>query len=295
MGHAIGPTEAEAIIEIVRHAARAEILPRFRRLAPADIRAKSAPDDLVTEADLASEDRISAGLAAAFPGACIIGEEGVAADPALLGSLDGADVAFVIDPIDGTWNFAAGLATFGVIVAAVEAGRTTMGLLYDPVMDDWVLARSGGGAWMGRPGEAPRQLLLDGRATPGGPRGLGSAFNYPVPMRARLAEDLAALPRVEGLRCSCHEYRLLAQGRVDFVLAGELKCWDHAAGVLAVEEAGGSVGLIDGRVYAPTLTEGRLVAAASPDILGDLRSRFAWIAETDAASEAAVQSPDPHR
>jgi fructose-1,6-bisphosphatase/inositol monophosphatase family enzyme len=130
-------------IEIVRAAARSEIMPRFRRLGPDDVRAKSAPDDLVTEADLAAEDAISRDLAQDFPDALILGEEAVESDPTLLDRLPDAELAFVIDPVDGTWNFAAGLATFGVILAVVEKGETVMGLLYDPVLDDWVVARKG--------------------------------------------------------------------------------------------------------------------------------------------------------
>lgn len=100
--------DAARCVDIVRAAAKSEILPRFRRLRPEDVRVKSAPDDLVTEADLAAEDAISTALARDFPDVLILGEEAVASDPALLDRLPQAELAFVIDPVDGTWNFAAG-------------------------------------------------------------------------------------------------------------------------------------------------------------------------------------------
>jgi fructose-1,6-bisphosphatase/inositol monophosphatase family enzyme len=276
--------DAARCIEIVRTAAAAEIMPRFRRLAPGDVRAKTAPDDLVTEADLAAEDAISRALARDFPEALILGEEAVAADPALLDRLPGAELAFVIDPIDGTWNFAAGLATFGVILAVVERGRTVFGLLYDPVMDDWVIAQAGRGAWFARPGDLPaRRLTLTGAGSPDTATGLVAPFNFATAHRARLAAQLAGFARVDGLRCSCHEYRMLVQGRFRFALSGQTKVWDHAAGVLALTEAGGVGRMLDGRAYAPSVRSGRLLVADTPALLDDLADRLGWLEDAGAA------------
>lgn len=275
--------DAARCVDIVRAAAKSEILPRFRRLRPEDVRTKSAPDDLVTEADLAAEDAISTTLARDFPDALIVGEEAVASDPALLDRLPQAELAFVIDPVDGTWNFAAGLAIFGVILAVVEHGQTVMGLLYDPVLDDWVMARKGHGTWFERPGDPEgRRLVLSG----GGPvetaTGLVTAFNFAPEQQARLAAQLTAFGRVDGYRCSCHEYRMLVQGRFRFGLSGQTKVWDHAAGVLAIGEAGGHSRMLNGRPYAPSISPGRLLVADDAALLNDLSDQFAWLERSDA-------------
>jgi fructose-1,6-bisphosphatase/inositol monophosphatase family enzyme len=89
---------------ILVEAARREIMPRFRKLARGDVREKASPGDLVTEADEAAERFICAELARAFPGAALVGEEATTRDPALLDRLAEAELAFVIDPIDGTLN-----------------------------------------------------------------------------------------------------------------------------------------------------------------------------------------------
>ena len=121
---------------LLRDAARAEIMPRFRRLGAGDVRRKTGPLDLVTDADEAAERVIAAGLAARFPGCVVVGEEGAAADPALLGRLADADLAFVVDPVDGTANFAAGLPLFGCMAAAIVRGEVVAGWIHDPLGDD---------------------------------------------------------------------------------------------------------------------------------------------------------------
>ena len=155
------------LIEAVRDAARREILPRFRNLSADQIDTKSGPDDLVTVADRAAEARLTAAAQKLLPGALVVGEEGVAEDPAILDRFAEAELAVVIDPVDGTFNFARGLAIFGVILAVTRHGQTVFGLLYDPVMDDWVQAHRGGGAPR-RPGRVcHRPCPADGRDGPG--------------------------------------------------------------------------------------------------------------------------------
>jgi fructose-1,6-bisphosphatase/inositol monophosphatase family enzyme len=279
--------DAARCIEIVRAAATSEIMPRFRRLRPEDVRTKTAPDDLVTEADIATEDAISRALTKDFPGAHIVGEEAVASDPTLLDQLADAELAFVIDPVDGTWNFAAGLAMFGVILAVLERGETVMGLLYDPVMDDWVVAGKGQGAWLGRPGSpAGRRLVLSGAGPVDTATGLVAPFNFDRQARPRLAAQLTEYGRVDGLRCSCHEYRMLVQGRFRFGLSGQTKVWDHAAGVLALREAGGHCRMLDGRPYRPSITSGRLLVADDAALLDDLSDRFSWLEGMDTPPNA---------
>ena len=276
--------DADGLIAIVRQAARREIMPRYRRLSAGAIRTKSSESDLVTDADRGAEAFIQRGILDLMPGATVVGEEAVADDEGLLDRIGTSDLAVIVDPVDGTWNFAKGLPLFGVIVAVVAGGETVFGLLYDPVMDDWVAAIKNQGAFFGRPDETPQPV----RVSPPAPRapldrlsGFVPLGIFPRQAQFQLAPMLADFERVTSLRCSCHEYRMLAEGQVAFGLTGSLKPWDHAAGALIHSEAGGYAALMDGTPYRPTLTAGNLLLAPNVEVWGALRDRFAFLAEFD--------------
>lgn len=265
----------DALIALVRRVAQAEIVPRFRRLPMGSVQSKSAPDDLVTEADLSAEAAFAAGVREILPGALMLGEEAISANPSLLDGLAGADRAVILDPVDGTWNFAKGLTTFGVILAVAEKGETVFGVLYDPVMDDWIRASRGRGTWFERPEGDRARLKIGGEASIPDAVGFVPLFLYPLEARQKLAGAIPGFRRIWSVRCSCHEYRLLAQGHADFCLSGSLNPWDHAAGALAVAEAGGAIGLLDGRPYSAGITRGGyLVTARSEAMLERIREVF---------------------
>jgi fructose-1,6-bisphosphatase/inositol monophosphatase family enzyme len=98
----LGVAELADLAELLRAAARTEIMPRFRRLGADGVRQKTGPLDLVTAADEAAERAITAGIARRFAGAVVVGEEATSADPSRLALLADAELAFVVDPIDGT-------------------------------------------------------------------------------------------------------------------------------------------------------------------------------------------------
>lgn len=129
--------------DCVREAARAEIMPRFRNLGAADVSEKTSAIDLVTQADLLAEHRITAALRERFPAALVVGEEAYDADRSVVPALADAELAFVIDPVDGTFNFAAGLPVFGTMLAVTVRGETVAGIIHDPVLGDTVTAIRG--------------------------------------------------------------------------------------------------------------------------------------------------------
>ena len=200
----------DGLIQAVRIAARIEIMPRFRNTAGDEIDTKSGPDDLVTIADRAAERIISEAAARLLPGALIVGEEAVDEDAGTFDALPDASLAVIIDPVDGTWNFANGLPLFGVILTVVENGRTTFGLLYDPISDEWIRASSGEGAFHCSSGGAKRRISID--PTGCGTVGVVPLHLFPSATRRKLALRLAEFDRTMSLRCSCFEYWLLAEG-----------------------------------------------------------------------------------
>lgn len=271
------PEQEDALIKAVRGAASAEIMTRFRRIGAADADTKSHADDLVTEADRGAERAITAAVAGILPGASVVGEEAASADPALLERIASTETCVIIDPVDGTWNFAKGLATFGVLLAVTHAGQTVFALLYDPIGDDWVMARRGGGAWFCDATGRRERLDVSGPMVPSATAGFASIWLLPEGRRERFFHDVMPYGRIRDLGSACHDYRMLCLGNGRFGFAFKLLPWDHAAGVLAFQEAGGHVGLLDGRDYSPTLSEGYLVTARDAATLADLRQRFGWL------------------
>jgi len=264
-----------ALINLVRRAARAEIMPRFRNLAQGDITTKSGPHDLVTEADHQAEALLARGLQRMFPHALIVGEEAVASKPSLREDVSGAELAIIIDPVDGTWNFAHGLPLFGVIIAVTRFGRPVLGLLYDPVADDWIIADEATPTRLGAALGSERPTKVSSGGALSDLQGYMHFSLMAQEQQELLAPRLAGLARVTALRCSCHEYRMLAQGAVDFVMSGMLNPWDHAAGVIACQQAGGIAMMLDGRAYNTEISDGVLLCAANQDSWTRLRDHFA--------------------
>jgi fructose-1,6-bisphosphatase/inositol monophosphatase family enzyme len=254
---------------LLRDAARAEIMPRFRR--PNGVRTKTGPLDLVTEADEAAERAIAAGLRQRFRGAVVVGEEATSADPALLGRLKGADLAFVVDPVDGTANFAAGLPLFGVMAAALVRGEVVAAAIHDPLGDDTALALRGEGAWTETPDGRRHDLRVASPAEPGRMTGIASWRFFPPPRRDAICRNLPRVAAVWDLRCAAHEYRLAAGGHCHFLLFHRLMPWDHAPGWLLHREAGGFSARLDGSEYRAEETGGGLICAPDRDSWAVLR------------------------
>jgi fructose-1,6-bisphosphatase/inositol monophosphatase family enzyme len=260
-----------ALASIVREAARAEIMPRFRRLTGGAVRQKTGPLDLVTEADEAAEHAISAALSRRFPGAVIVGEEASSSDPSLLHTLASAELAFVVDPVDGTANFAAGLPLFGVMVAALRRGEVFASAIYDPVGDDTALALRGEGAWIETPDGHRTSLRVSAPAPIHEMAGNLSWRFLPEPTRSTVCANLPRLAGAWDYRCSAHEYRMAAAGHCHFLFSNRLMPWDHAPGWLLHREAGGYSARFDGSPYDATCTEGGLICAPDQDSWQALR------------------------
>ena len=278
---ALSPAQRNNVINILRRAAKAEIMPRFRALNAADIATKSRPDDLVTIADTAAEAMITRALNMAFPGALVIGEEAVSADPTLLDKIADAPLCFIIDPVDGTWNFARGMSVFGVILAVTRYGKPAFGLIYDPVMDDWAIADDQSPAQMQHPSGVTHDLRVSRGGELAGLSGYIPLYLFDHAWREKLAATLCNFNWVNCLRCSAHEYRMLAQGHFDFLLTQSLNPWDHAAGVLICQQAGGYVQMLSGGDYDATLRRGHILAAPDKATWNRLARVFKFLNDAD--------------
>ncbi|KAB2699415.1 inositol monophosphatase [Ochrobactrum sp. Kaboul] len=253
------------LADLLAEAAQQEIMPRFRTLDADDIRQKTSPADLVTEADINAERFITAKLKERYPDAMIVGEEACSDNPALLDGLGDADFAFTIDPVDGTFNFASGVPLFGVMLAVVSKGETVAGIIHDPVGNDWIMATKGSGSYVRHASGSTRKVRV---AEPAGINQMtGSiSWQYTVePIRSRLARNHTKFLSQIGYRCAAHEYRILATGGAHFAVYNKLMPWDHLPGALIHQEAGGYLARWDGSDYKPSHTGGGILAAPSKE------------------------------
>jgi fructose-1,6-bisphosphatase/inositol monophosphatase family enzyme len=264
------------LIRIARAVAKTEVMPRFRNLSASAVDTKKDAHDIVTEADTAAESALTSAFHTAFPGLDVLGEEGISANPAIIERLDTPGTTIIIDPIDGTWNYAAGQTNFGMILSVVQNGVTLFGLHLDPVMDDWIWAAPGEGAHWARDG-ATRPIHTRGELPLNQRIGLMSPALFPAHKRAQLVTTALAYGRALSPRCAAHEYRLIAEGHADFALGAVLNPWDHAAGTLIVAEAGGHAALLDGRAYSVRTRQGVLLTAANRATWDEAAERLAFL------------------
>jgi len=240
--------EAMLLRDAVDAALRAGAILREFFEQPIGIRRKGEID-LVTEADLMSEKAVIAILRETTPAATILAEESASS---YSGVPDGP--AWIIDPLDGTTNFAHSYPWFAVSIAYLETGIPILGVIYAPAMDELFYVCRGAGAWLNG-----RRLLVSGAKT------LNEsllATGFPYDIRQHHKKVLAALgkviTRVQGVRrcgSAALDLACVASGRLDGFWEIKLKPWDTAAGQLLVEEAGGTVTDFQGRPYSSFIPE----------------------------------------
>lgn len=239
------PDLPSAVQTIIDEVTEELIVPRWRALGTGDIEEKS-PGDIVTVADVEAERAMAPRLAALIAGSAVVGEESVAADASVLDALATADDVWIVDPIDGTGNFAAGSPDFGVMVAQVSHGETVRAWIHLPVRGETFQAERGAGATLNG-----TQLALDDTATdPRHVSGVVKTRFLPPDVRVLVEQGV---PRVGPLDpstiCSAVEYGRVATGDLDYVLYWRTYPWDHAPGALLVQEAGGAAKRLEGDGY----------------------------------------------
>lgn len=262
-------TPNEDLLQLARTVAlEAAELAAARRRDGVEIAAtKSTRTDIVTQADRETEELIRSRLADARPGDGFLGEESEA-------GTGSSGLTWVVDPIDGTVNYAYGIPSWAVSIAVVEGDpdpatwSALAAVVRNPLADETFAAAAGAGA------------VLNGRplqVTAGTDLGLalvGTGFSYTAERRVRAAELLTGLiGRVRDIRrigAASLDLCAVAAGRLDAYYESGLHPWDHAAGALIAREAGARVGGLGGA------REGRaLTVAAEPGVYAQLERALA--------------------
>ena len=258
------------ILALMRRASEEAILPRFRNLSSGEVEDKGG-NDPVTVADRDSEKLLREGLERIDPSLAFVGEEAAHEDASLLERLD--QPCWIVDPVDGTRNFANGHGPFGVLVARAEGGFAQSGWIYDCLTGRFCAAHRGEGAFID--GERVRA-----RGTGQTPPVAAISLIYMDPARREATKQHIepAYSLVDIPYCAAEQYPRLALGENDVSIFERTLAWDHAAGALWLEEAGGKVARPDGSPYRVD-EHGRtgLLGASSPQLWDQLARLYACL------------------
>lgn len=204
---------------------------------------KQSAVDLVTEVDLASDRLISESLRERFPDHAILTEESSR-------DLPERGLVWVVDPLDGTTNFAHGYPVFSVTLALLIDREIELGVIYDPLRDETFWAQRGQGAWRNGQGMQVSTTAELGRSL----LATGFAYDRASNPDNNLAEFSHFMPKTRGVRragSAALELAFTAAGWLDGYWEKCLHIWDTAAGVLMVREAGGIATTYAGRPWRP--------------------------------------------
>jgi fructose-1,6-bisphosphatase/inositol monophosphatase family enzyme len=257
----------DAVTTVIAEIAAEEVKGKLGILSRAEVSEKSA-GDFVTTADLAVERRLGAALMDFLPDAQVVGEEAVGEGRASIVSLAEDHLSWVIDPIDGTGNFAAGYPLSAVILALVRKDEVLAGWIHDPYSDRTFVGSLGGGAWF-----AGNRLSVH---TPDESRLLngsiyGRSFRRSTGFQATWARGRGKMGAIFNARCVGHEHMSRLAGLSHFGGYSKLFPWDHAAGFLMHSEAGGVGKLITGAAYKPSNADIAGLLAPDEDIWNKIR------------------------
>jgi len=258
----------QAVHDLLREVSQQAILPHYQALLAHQIEAKAA-DDVVTVADHLAEALLEHGLAKIMPGLPVVGEERSHTDPAVLERLKGD--CWIVDPLDGTNNFAAGKPPFGILLAMASAGEAHTGWIYNPLSDRICVAHRGKGAFV----DGEKVHARPSGAEP--PIAAISLIFLEQSRREAIREHIAPhYALVDIPRCAAEQYPRLALGVNDVSIFERTLAWDHAAGVLWLNEAGGKAARPDGSAYrVDEWQRPGLIGAASPQLWDQLAERLA--------------------
>ncbi|MFK7840356.1 MAG: inositol monophosphatase [Bdellovibrionales bacterium] len=237
--------DVQAVSDHLIECADQYILPRYNALKDNEISTKTGPQDLVTQADIDVENALKDILPGLLPHSVVLGEEGVSNGEMSLDMLhDKSKPIWVIDPVDGTFNFVHGKREFAVMVGLIVNGVTQYAWIYDVLGEAVTIAEVGAGAFCN--GE---RLKVDNVTHIESMSGHINPKYFPKDYSDHIKEQRSKFRECRSIGCAGHEYLRIAKAEAQFSVYSRMKPWDHIAGSLIIREAGGEVYTWDGKIY----------------------------------------------
>lgn len=254
----------DTVANYIREVAADKIVPRFQQLASHEIETKTGPTDLVTIADIEAEIELTRIFKDMIPGSHVLGEEAVSKGEIpieLLGQEEG--YVWVIDPVDGTLNFAEGNEKFATIVALAKGGQIVNGWILDIPNDRMAIAEKGSGVEVMGKGVKFPEMTAGLNDT----RGFISRKFLPPKMRDELKPVLEnEFGCTDTYMCCAHEYLDILAGEAYFSMYSRIRPWDHQAGAMMMREAGGYVAKWNRSDYAAKDLRGGLICTPNEQV-----------------------------
>ena len=258
--------------DLIREVAATVVLPRFRHLRDGEVHAEVARATWSPSPTRRPSGRSPLGLTALLPGSRGGRRGGGRGRPGVLRRVGDRGAVWIVDPVDGTNNFAAGKTPFAVMVALLRDGEPAASWILDVVDDRMTVAEAGSGAYLD--GVRVKTRTDDPGAAGAARRGGAAATCRPTcgPRSRANAHRLGAV--TAGQHCAGYEYPAVATDEQQFALFWRILPWDHVPGSLILREAGGTVLHLDGTDYRPTDSERGLLVARQRGHLADVHTLF---------------------
>lgn len=242
--------------------AEPEILPRFRACSVK----QKADGSEVTEADISAERVMRRAIEARYPQHAILGEEDGVSGP------ESAECQWLLDPIDGTSWFVAGVPVFGTLIALLQEGKPVVGVIHFPALGETVAAARGLGCWF-RSDAGTESRIQVRKPTPLAEASVSASGVHGSDLRDDDPNyNLTAVIRAAGrfrFLTDCYQHALVCRGVIDAGIDTIMNPWDNAAVIPCVEEAGGVVSRVTGERFESDLG-GSLLSSSSEDLHGEL-------------------------
>ena len=246
---------------LLREAGDQIVMPLWRNLGEDDVKEKSE-GDLTTTADTRCERFLTSHLPGLIDGSLVLGEESVHDDPGLLSALHSDAPVWVIDPLDGTRHFVSGERHFAIMVCLLLSGITIGAWILNPLEGTLISAEKGGGAF-----EGSERMVVESSSLPlDRVRGVVRTTYLPDSLRHSAEAASGTFMSLGSARCAGCNYPSFAKNELQFLFYYRTLIWDHAPGILIVQEAGGFVRRLDGTEYTPVDDRKGLLCASNGEM-----------------------------
>ncbi len=251
----------DSVLNLLLETSNKIILPKYKSLKDTDIKTKSNSNDLVTIADELAEQFLSNRLKKIIDNSLVIGEEAVFKDESILNKLNDNKPIWIIDPIDGTSNFVSGDDKFYIIIALVINNVTIMGWIHNPINSSTIWSSRGEGTWL----DDNRLKIIS--------KDKNLNNNKAAIYHKSLIDQKHKFDYIRYNGSAAHEYVSLVKNQIQISCFSRLLPWDHAAGILIHQEAGGYSALLDNSKYKPNCDrKNGILSAPNLEIWESVRS-----------------------